>query len=68
MQQTREGLIARARNLKAKIEQIFLDVEHWNTAVRKPDEDLIDPDPHGELKAILKGLNEMLEREDARKA
>lgn len=60
IEHTRESLVARAKYLKSEIEQIFLDAEHWNNAVRKPHEELIDPDPQGELKQLLNGLNVML--------
>lgn len=48
-------------NIRAEIIQLFLDADHWNRSVRKPNEAEIDPDPNGEPKAILKELNKMLD-------
>jgi hypothetical protein len=38
----RAAIIARAESLKAEVEQVFRDAEHWNGSVRKPGEAEID--------------------------
>jgi hypothetical protein len=53
---TREHLSAERQRIIGEIEQIFIDAEYWNTHVRKPDEAPIDPDPDGQMTAILKAL------------
>jgi hypothetical protein len=49
---TRESLINRARAARQEIEQIFLDVDHWNR-IRPAHEAPIDPDPDGALARAL---------------
>lgn len=66
MEESRAQLIGRAKDLKAEIEQYFNDADHRNTAVRKPDEEAIDPDPNGELRTLLNGINGMLAEEAKR--
>jgi hypothetical protein len=56
----RIGFVERAEKVKKDIEQIFLDAEYWNVHVRKLTEARIDPDPNGELKAILAGLTRFI--------
>lgn len=56
----RIGFIERAIRIRAEIQQIFLDADHWNRSVRKPDEELIDPDPKGEMKNALEELNKFI--------
>lgn len=45
----RADLIAQASHNLAEIDQIFLDVAHWNAHVRQAHEPPIDPDPDGQL-------------------
>jgi len=59
----RGKIILRAEALRESIKQYFRDIEHWNTSVRRSDEELIDPDPDGKLKAMLKSLDDGLRRE-----
>ncbi len=66
MEPTRQSLIGRVKKLKAEIEQIFIDAAHWNENVRSADESPIDPDPDGQLKKILDGINRTLEKEEIR--
>ena len=51
------ALVRRAEKVRREIMQIFRDAEHWNAAVRKPEEERIDPDPDGELRRALKSLH-----------
>lgn len=48
----RKEIIAKARRIRAEVEQIFDDSAHWNECVRKPDEERIDPDPDGKMFGI----------------
>ncbi len=56
----RAALMANARRMRAEIEQMFIDAAHWNRSVRKPDEDPVDPDPYGEMRALAAALDEHL--------
>ncbi len=49
MVKRREELVENVRAARQEIAQIFIDIEHWNTSVRKPHEALVDPDPDGDL-------------------
>lgn len=49
---TRKQMLAEAERIKAKVEQIFIDIAYWNNHTRKPGEDIIDPDPDGQLKRL----------------
>jgi len=53
---TKAEIKAEAERQFAEIEQTFLDVAHWNDAVRKPDEEPIDPDPDGTLAGLRRYL------------
>lgn len=53
-----ESITRKAMDIKSEIEQLFLDVEHWNTI--NPDEKPIDPDPDGKLLALLGTVNKIL--------
>lgn len=57
---SKDDLLAEARRINNEIRQMFIDVEHWNNAVRKADEQQIDPDPDGQLKVALSATNRML--------
>jgi len=57
---TRTQIIREAKRIYEEIIQIFNDAEHWNTNVRKPDEQMIDPDPGRTLIKMKKGLREFL--------
>lgn len=59
----REELINRAKKQRAEILQLFSDAEHWNNTHTVFER--VDPDPDGQLKRILSGLNQCLEREGA---
>lgn len=65
MSKTRSEIVAEAKRIREEIADIFAVAEHWNTCVRKPDEDVIDPDPEGQLARMAKGLDAMLAREAA---
>jgi len=56
----RSSLIERTKQLRDEIKQLFLDAEHWNRL--HPDE-VIDPDPDGELAKLHQQLEEALRRE-----
>jgi len=49
-------MIDEAKRVQKEINQIFIDVAHWNRAVRKPDELPIDADPDGEMAVCLEEL------------
>lgn len=61
MSDQRADLIARARALRSEIKQIFADAEHWNRMHTR--QVPIDPDPDGELRRILNGLERTLSGE-----
>ena len=48
----RDRLIARAQEMRRKIGQIFLDIDHWNR-IRPPGEAPLDADPDGALVRAL---------------
>jgi hypothetical protein len=56
----RIAFIERAIHLRSEIKQIFLDADHWNRSVRNPNEELINPDPQGDLKDILVALERFI--------
>lgn len=56
----RERLLNEARRIRDNVQGIFDDVAHWNAHVRQPDEEPIDPDPTGEMRMILDGIDRML--------
>ena len=51
-------LMANGRRMRADIEQIFRDVDHWNRT--HPDEDPIDPDPDGTLRQLADEIDALL--------
>ena len=59
----RQDLIDRVIKQRDEILQIFSDVEHWNSTHTIFEQ--IDPDPDGELKRMLAGLEKCLEKEGA---
>lgn len=59
----RESFFRRAKRIKADIEQMFLDCDHWNRHVRVKSEDPIDPDPDGALQSALAYLDGVLNGE-----
>lgn len=61
---SREKLIARARKMKAEIEQMYADAAHWNRM--HPNVTPIDPDPDGKLAGIKHGIEAMLAEEEGR--
>jgi hypothetical protein len=60
---TRSELLAQARRIRREIKQIFSDAEYWNMNTRKPHEEVINPDPNGQLKRIANNLDAMLKNE-----
>lgn len=60
----RQRIVNEARRIKAEIEQIFIDVAHWNEHVRTPFEEPIDPDPDGLLGHNLAAINKTLTNEN----
>ncbi len=54
----REMIVANFRLLRADIEQIFRDVDHWNRT--HPDEDPIDPDADGMLRQLADEIDALL--------
>lgn len=55
---SREQIIQQARQLAAEIEHLFASTAHWNRC--HPHELPIDPDPDGELAALLADLRAQL--------
>ena len=51
-------IVANGRLLRANIEHIFLDVDHWNRT--HPDSNPIDPDPDGTLRQIADEIDALL--------
>jgi hypothetical protein len=64
--QERARIIANARQTRQEIEEIFVDCDHWNTHVRKPNEMPIDCDPDGELRRLADGLDTFIAIETGR--
>ncbi|MDB6017707.1 MAG: hypothetical protein JWR19_2196 [Pedosphaera sp.] len=64
LMKTRQQIIQSARKQRIEIQQLFIDVEHWNTAVRPETEAKIDADPDGKMKQIADALDQMLLKED----
>lgn len=56
----RTRLIQRAIRKRDELKAYFATVEHWNTSVRKPNEEAIDPDPDGQMQRILTYYNELI--------
>ena len=57
----RSSLIERAVEMRRQIEIDLNTVRYWNEHVRKPDEQPIDPDPHGEYAQMLVYLNRLID-------
>ena len=51
-------ILANFRLLRADVEQIFRDADHWNRT--HPDEDPIDPDPDGTLRQLADEIDALL--------
>ena len=51
-------IVANFRRMRADIERIFLDVDHWNCT--HPDEEPIDPDPDGTLRQMADEIDTLL--------
>jgi hypothetical protein len=62
----RKLILRRAAVLREEIRIHFATVHYWNAKVRKPSEDLIDPDPYNQLQGISDGLDRLLNTEAAR--
>jgi hypothetical protein len=56
----RARIIHRLRETRAEVEQIFIDTDHWNQCVRKPNEQPIDPDPDGEMRRLSDAIARVL--------
>lgn len=59
----RAVLVDKVREARQQIAQIFNDCEHWNTHVRKPDEQPIDPDPDGDLQCLAAFYDRILKND-----
>ncbi len=62
---SRADIVARARDLRGRIAQVFSEAEHWNRVNVPWKGPAIDPDPDGTLKRIADRLDRMLAKEDA---
>jgi len=58
--QERARILGKFRTLRGEILQTFVDIDSWNTHVRKPDEAPIDPDPGGELRRLVAAIDDLL--------
>lgn len=56
----RKTILDRAKKISAEIGQIFTDADAWNRL--HPSKVPIDPDPDGQLAAIKRSLDGMIER------
>lgn len=61
----RAELIARAKATRAGIQEIFDDAAHWNSRNVPWKGSPIDPDPDGQLRRIVEGIDKMLANERA---
>lgn len=57
-------MVARMRKLKAEVDQVFIDAEHWSRI--NPEQEPLNPDPDGSLAIIRANLARSLMREDSR--
>jgi hypothetical protein len=62
-----ESTVRKVKRNRDRIAQYFLDVDHWNESVRKPDEERISADPDGEPMEALSSLSHFLERMSKRR-
>lgn len=63
---TRAEILARATSLRAGIQQIFDDAEHWNRRHTPWKGKPIDPDPDGKLRRCADAIDLMFAREAAK--
>jgi hypothetical protein len=59
----RTAIIARARAMRAEIQQLFDDAAHWNSVHTPWKGEPIDPDPGRQLRRIAEGIDRMLAKE-----
>lgn len=59
-------LLAEAKKQRAEITQLFVDCEHWNDCVRKPDEERIEADPLGDMRRIAAALDAYIKKVEER--
>lgn len=57
---SRQEILDNFRSLRKDVEQMFIDCDHWNRYVRLPHEDVMDPDPGGRLRRLVRAIDEML--------
>lgn len=60
---TRAEIFAAAKRLRAGCLQALTDAEHWNAHVRKPLEEVTDPDPDGMLHKTIARVDALLVNE-----
>lgn len=59
----RAELVEKVLSARQEIEQIFIDVAHWNDTVRKPNEAPVDPDPNGDLRDLANFYDRILKND-----
>lgn len=59
----RAEIVEHCRAARQQIAQIFIDMEHWNEHVRRPEDERIDPDPDGDLRAIADFYDRILKND-----
>lgn len=62
---TKESLIADARRIIKNIDQMFIDVRHWNENTRPrpyPNDPPIDPDPDGQMARMRAAVQKTLDQ------
>lgn len=52
------AILAKAREQRREIDQLYLDTAHWNRT--RPDEEPIDCDPDGDLRRTAEMLDALL--------
>lgn len=57
----RQRVIRNFRRVRANMQQLFVDVEHWNRT--HPHETPIDADPDGQMRRFITSIDYMLECE-----
>ncbi len=59
----RHEIINEALRIRAEMQQIFNDCEHWNAHVRQPSVVPINPDPDGQMGRFIRSIDAGLQKE-----
>lgn len=60
---TRSELIGSLKRLRRNVQIDLNTIAYWNEYVRKPSEELIDPDPGGDMQRLIKCIDRVLEND-----